>query len=105
MAVARLTAAVADRYRIEHELGPGGYDWPAAGAPQRFPPAKRIVWRRGPPTGSRVRRLGRDPSTSVRRAGGVIAVDTNLLVYAHREDSPWHGAARALVGVAEGVAP
>jgi toxin-antitoxin system PIN domain toxin len=25
----------------------------------------------------------------------MIAVDTNLLVYAHREDSPWHGAALA----------
>ena len=24
----------------------------------------------------------------------MTAVDTNLLVYAHREDSPWHGAAR-----------
>ena len=22
----------------------------------------------------------------------MIAVDTNLLVYAHREDSPWHDA-------------
>jgi toxin-antitoxin system PIN domain toxin len=27
----------------------------------------------------------------------VIAVDTNLLVYAHREDSPWHRAANALL--------
>jgi hypothetical protein len=27
----------------------------------------------------------------------VIAVDTNILVYAHREDSPWHEAARARV--------
>lgn len=27
----------------------------------------------------------------------MIAVDTNLLVYAHREDSPWHGAADAAV--------
>jgi len=27
----------------------------------------------------------------------VIAVDTNLLVYAHREDSPWHDAAFARV--------
>lgn len=36
----------------------------------------------------------------------MIAVDTNLLVYAHREDSPWHkGAARWLAGVAEGPAP
>jgi len=27
----------------------------------------------------------------------VIAVDTNLLVYAHREDSPWHDAAYARI--------
>jgi uncharacterized protein len=36
----------------------------------------------------------------------VIAVDTNVLVYAHREDSPWHEAAYARVaGLAEGRAP
>jgi uncharacterized protein len=35
----------------------------------------------------------------------VIAVDTNLLVYAHREDSPWHDVARARVAaLAEGRA-
>jgi toxin-antitoxin system PIN domain toxin len=28
----------------------------------------------------------------------VIAVDTNLLVYAHREDSPWHEAACSHIG-------
>lgn len=27
----------------------------------------------------------------------MIAVDTNLLVYAHREDSPWHDAAAARI--------
>ncbi len=27
----------------------------------------------------------------------MIAVDTNLLVYAHREDSEWHGAAAAVL--------
>jgi toxin-antitoxin system PIN domain toxin len=33
----------------------------------------------------------------------VIAVDTNLLVYAHRADSPWHERARrAIVTLAEG---
>jgi uncharacterized protein len=33
----------------------------------------------------------------------VIALDTNLLVYAHREDSPWHEAAyRAVATLAEG---
>jgi toxin-antitoxin system PIN domain toxin len=34
----------------------------------------------------------------------VIAVDTNILVYAHREDSPWHSRAEASVrGLAEGA--
>jgi uncharacterized protein len=28
----------------------------------------------------------------------VIAVDSNLLVYAHRQDSPWHVAARDRIG-------
>lgn len=36
----------------------------------------------------------------------MIAVDTNILVYAHREDSPWHGAAiNWLRATAEGPAP
>jgi hypothetical protein len=36
----------------------------------------------------------------------VIAVDTNVLVYAHRADSPWHeAAARAVAGLAEGRSP
>jgi toxin-antitoxin system PIN domain toxin len=36
----------------------------------------------------------------------MIAVDTNLLVYAHREDSPWHEAAFARIAeLAEGRAP
>ena len=36
----------------------------------------------------------------------MIAVDTNLLVYAHREDSAWHGAAYARIAeLAEGRAP
>jgi toxin-antitoxin system PIN domain toxin len=35
----------------------------------------------------------------------VIAVDTNILVYAHRRDSPWHEpAARAVAELAEGRA-
>ena len=35
----------------------------------------------------------------------MIAVDTNILVYAHREDSPWHEAAgRRLAELAEGRA-
>jgi toxin-antitoxin system PIN domain toxin len=36
----------------------------------------------------------------------LIAVDSNLLVYAHRRDSPWHGEAAACVKqLAEGRAP
>jgi toxin-antitoxin system PIN domain toxin len=36
----------------------------------------------------------------------VIAIDTNLLVYAHREDSPWHAAAKERVReLAEAAAP
>ena len=35
----------------------------------------------------------------------MIAIDTNLLVYAHREDSPWHAAAAGRVAaLAEGKA-
>ena len=36
----------------------------------------------------------------------MIAVDTNILVYAHREDSPWHVQAYTRVGeLAEGKSP
>jgi uncharacterized protein len=36
----------------------------------------------------------------------MIGVDTNILVYAHREESPWHDAAyRCLGRLAEGRAP
>ena len=36
----------------------------------------------------------------------MIAVDTNLLVFAHREDSPFHEAAwRSMAALAEGQAP
>ena len=36
----------------------------------------------------------------------MIAVDTNILVYAHREDSPWHERAYSqIVHLAEGRAP
>ena len=36
----------------------------------------------------------------------MIAVDTNVLVYAHREDSPWHETAyKVLVQLAESRAP
>lgn len=36
----------------------------------------------------------------------MIAVDTNILVYAHREDSPWHAvASRKVKELAEGRSP
>lgn len=36
----------------------------------------------------------------------MIAIDTNILIYAHREDSPFHGLAlRRLTGLAQGHAP
>jgi uncharacterized protein len=36
----------------------------------------------------------------------VIAVDTNILIYAHRADSPWHGLAnRQIAALAEGRSP
>ena len=36
----------------------------------------------------------------------MIAVDTNILVYAHREDSPWHDKAYECIGfLAEGLSP
>ncbi len=36
----------------------------------------------------------------------MIAVDSNILVYAHREDSPWHASAYARIAeLAEGQAP
>lgn len=36
----------------------------------------------------------------------MIAVDTNVLVYAHREESPWHGIALArITELAEGRSP
>ncbi|MDH5429655.1 MAG: PIN domain-containing protein [Nitrospirota bacterium] len=36
----------------------------------------------------------------------MIAVDTNILVYAHREDSPWHESAyQQLTDLAEGTTP
>ena len=36
----------------------------------------------------------------------MIAVDTNLLVYAHREESPWHDSAYEVIEtLAQGPAP
>lgn len=50
--------------------------------------------------------MERDPGPDLRRTGRVIALDTNLLVYAHRQDSAWHAAAAAVVrSLAEGTTP
>src|SRR5260370_17637421 len=46
----------------------------------------------GQGTASRCRsgRMGVDSRALVQRSRSLIAIDTNLLVYAHPEDSPWH---------------
>ena len=41
--------------------------------------------------------MGQNPRPGLRGAWCVIAVDTNILVYAHREDVQWHEAAAGLV--------
>ena len=47
--------------------------------------------------------MAASPRPRLRRPGRVTGVDTNLLVYAHRRDSPWHDQASRLVrGLAEG---
>jgi toxin-antitoxin system PIN domain toxin len=47
--------------------------------------------------------LGRNPRSCLRRALTLIAVDTNILVYAHRSDSPFYPtAARCIVELAQG---
>ena len=44
--------------------------------------------------------------SGLRRTRLLIALDTNILVYAHREDSPFHeAAARCIAGLAEGRTP
>ena len=49
--------------------------------------------------------MGSDPRSHLRRTRLLIAVDTNILVYAHREDSPFHAAAaKRLAKLAEGLA-
>src|SRR5262245_54159925 len=51
-------------------------------------------------------RLGCRSRSGVLGARRVIAVDTNVLVYAHRQDSEWHEpATRAVRQLAEGAAP
>jgi len=50
--------------------------------------------------------LGHGPRPDLRGPRRVIAVDTNVLVHAHREDSPWHETAwHRVAGLAEGTAP
>lgn len=48
--------------------------------------------------------MGASAGPDLHGARSVIAVDTNLLVYAHRRDSPWFERARAVVrSLAEGA--
>jgi toxin-antitoxin system PIN domain toxin len=49
--------------------------------------------------------MGRGARRNLQGTGWVIAVDTNLLVYAHRADSPFHQAAlNCVASLAEGTA-
>jgi toxin-antitoxin system PIN domain toxin len=49
--------------------------------------------------------VGSDTRPYLRRARQLIAIDTNILVYAHREDSPFHSAAAGCIArLAEGTA-
>src|ERR1035437_8776839 len=51
-------------------------------------------------------RLGSNPRQNIRRTRRMIAVDTNILVSAHRADSPWHRAAdHCLAELAESGKP
>jgi uncharacterized protein len=47
--------------------------------------------------------VGAHPGARVQGARRVIAVDTNLLVYAHREDSEWHAQALACLDEVAGT--
>jgi len=49
--------------------------------------------------------LGRDQGRDLQRVRSVIAVDTNILVYAHRRDNEWHeGAFQLMKSLSEGYA-
>jgi len=41
--------------------------------------------------------MGKDPRRNLPGAGRLIAFDSNLLIYSHREDSEFHAAAKELV--------
>ena len=57
-------------------------------------------------TGDPGRFLGADPGLDLRKPRSVNAVDTNLLVYAHREECQWHPQARdCLARLAASSAP
>jgi hypothetical protein len=74
-------------------------------APRRAAVSASAADQEGAPDSGR--QSGR-PRRSVRGYGGsqLIAVDTNILVYTHREELPQHAAARArLTALAEGDAP
>src|SRR5262249_32198659 len=65
----------------------------------------RLLQRRW--TAGRIARriLGHDSGPRIRGTRQLIAVDTNILIYAHREDSPFHKpAATCVAELAEGVA-
>ena len=77
----------------------------SAQAAAPVPAARRQLSRGGPAAGGHGGHLGARSGRHLRGPRGVIAVDTNVLVYAHRVDSPWHpAAARAVAGLAEGRA-
>src|ERR1700722_13981852 len=89
---------------VAHGRGPARGDRPA---PRRraVHPARRERARRGGECPVRGRDLGPAPGGGL-RGPAVIAVDTNILVHAHRRDSPFHPAAAARIReLAEGRAP
>src|SRR4029453_4617874 len=65
-----------------------------------------LVRRRRPDRRPFAARLGNHSRHHLLGARRMIAVDTNVLVYAHRRDAEWHvQAERALRRLAEGAAP
>ena len=60
--------------------------------PVAFQAPPSVVQGRGTSAPSGGRDLGPDPGRRLRGTRRMIAVDTNILVHAHREDSPFHAA-------------